>query len=333
MENDVMSCPACGENFARNFSFCPVCGAKLTASADHRAAPGYELTIVREKNVKQRNLLLFGAVLWLSALAAGGMIFSLFNKSLEVAAVETGDLFSFIADLDPVAIDPSEDLKKDKKKTGGGGGGRRDPDPVQKGREATQVDNPLFSPSKDYVSLTNPEIKIRAATEGTKQTPVTDDPYGFKNGGLIPSDGEGCCGGQGNGKQRGQGNDDGNGLGIGKDGGPGGGGAGPDGGKPEGEKDIPKVKTGVSQALKIISKPRASYTDAAREKLIQGKVVLRVTFTANGEIGAIAIVQGLAGGLTEQAVAAARAIKFEPARVNGSAVSVTKVIEYTFAIF
>ncbi|MEP6900204.1 MAG: energy transducer TonB, partial [Actinomycetota bacterium] len=176
-------------------------------------------------------------------------------------------------------------------------------------------------------------IKIRAATQGTKQTPVTDELYGLKNGGLIPSDGQGCCGGQGNGRQAGQGNDDGNGLGPGKNGGSGDDGNGPNGGNSKDEKVLPKVKVGVTEALKIISKPRANYTDLARQNVVQGKVVLKVTFLASGGIGAISVVSGLPSGLTEQAIAAARSIKFEPAKAGGVAVAVTKTIEYTFAIF
>lgn len=330
MENEVMHCAACQENFAQNFRFCPVCGAKMPTGI---IRSGYELTIVREKNVKQRNLLLLGAVLLMTTFAVTGVIYSIFNKALEVAAVETDTLFGFVADIDPVTMDPAEELKKDKKKDGGGGGGRGDQDQAQKGKEATQVDDPLFSPSKDYVRLTDPEIKIRAATQGTKQNPLTDEPYGLNRGGLIPSDGQGCCGGQGNGRGTGQGIDDGNGLGPGKNGGSGGGGIGPNGGNGEDEKDVPKVRVGVTQAVKIISKPRASYTDLARQNVVQGKVVLRVTFLASGEIGPISVVSGLPNGLTEQAIAAARSIKFEPAKAGGVAVSRTKTIEYTFAIF
>jgi TonB family protein len=352
MENEVKYCDSCQEDFARKFSFCPNCGAKLSkaeklpaadplfkaaaAASNPRKArieAGYGITIVEEKNVKQRNLLLLGAVLLMTMLITGGVIYSIFNKALELGAVETDDPFAFVAEVDPVTMDPAEELKQDKKKTGGGGGGRGDKDPAQKGKDATQVDNPLFSPSKDYVQMTNPELKIRAATQGTKKAPVTSDPYGLVKGGLIPSDGQGCCGGQGNGRQTGQGNDDGKGLGPGKYGGDGGGGENLDGGKNDPDKDIPKVKTGVSEALKIISKPRANYTDLARQNLVQGKVVLRVTFLASGGIGTISVVSGLPSGLTEQAIAAARSIKFEPAKVNGSAVAITKTIEYTFSIF
>jgi TonB family protein len=99
------------------------------------------------------------------------------------------------------------------------------------------------------------------------------------------------------------------------------------------EKKTTKVSTIKDQGVKIVSKPRAIYTDEARTNQIQGKVVLRVTFSVNQQIGAISIVSGLPDGLTEQAIAAARNIKFEPAKQNGKPISVTKLIEYTFTIY
>ena len=332
MENEVTYCAACQKDFTQNFTFCPACGAKLFAGETFQ--PVYEITLVREKNVRRRNLLLVGALVLLTTIAAGGVVYSIFNKALDVAAVDTGELYSFVANVDPDALDPAKELEKNKSKQGGGSGGRKDRDPAQKGAEATQVDNPLFSPSKDYTRLTDPELKIRAATKGTKQIPLSNEPYGLVRGGSIPSDGEGCCGGQGNNLGRGQGVDDpGDGIGPGKDGGYRGGERGPGGVEPD-EKDIPRVKPPkVTQAVKILSKPRANYTDTARIDMIQGKVVLKVTFLASGAVGQITVVSGLRGGLTEQAIAAARAIRFEPAKVNGQAVSVTKTIEYNFAIF
>jgi TonB family protein len=67
-----------------------------------------------------------------------------------------------------------------------------------------------------------------------------------------------------------------------------------------------------------------NYTDTARQNQVQGTVTLRVTFLANGQIEASRRSAGLAFGLTEQAIAAARSIKFEPQMVNGEPKSVTK---------
>lgn len=86
-------------------------------------------------------------------------------------------------------------------------------------------------------------------------------------------------------------------------------------------------------SVKILAKPRAGYTDAARKNQVQGTIRLRVTFQANGQIGSITPVSNLPDGLTEQAIGAARQIKFEPAERAGIPITVTKVVEYTFTIY
>lgn len=85
--------------------------------------------------------------------------------------------------------------------------------------------------------------------------------------------------------------------------------------------------------LKIISKPRHYYTEVAKKNNVTGTVKLKVTFLASGQIGAIAVVEGLPDGLTEEAVKAARGIRFSPAVVNGVPRTVAKVVTYTFTIY
>lgn len=85
--------------------------------------------------------------------------------------------------------------------------------------------------------------------------------------------------------------------------------------------------------LQILSKPRPSYTEAARSENIEGTVILRVTFLASGKIGAVTPVKRLPNGLTDEAIEAAKQIEFEPAVENGRPVSVTKQVEYTFSIY
>ena len=98
------------------------------------------------------------------------------------------------------------------------------------------------------------------------------------------------------------------------------------------ESESSSKKT-AAESVRIVLKPRANYTDLARTNLTQGKVLLRVTFSANGGIGAISVIRGIGDGLTEQAIAASRRILFIPASRNGIAYSVTKPVEYTFTIF
>ncbi len=89
----------------------------------------------------------------------------------------------------------------------------------------------------------------------------------------------------------------------------------------------------VNAGVTILSKPRANYTDLAGFYEISGQNLFRVTFLASGEIGSVSPVNRLPFGLTEQAILAARAIRFEPAVRNGIAVTVTKAVQYSFTIY
>lgn len=84
--------------------------------------------------------------------------------------------------------------------------------------------------------------------------------------------------------------------------------------------------------LRLISTPAAKYTDTARQNNVQGSVTLRINFQANGKIGNISVANILPGGLTEQAIAAARKIKFKPARRDGIPITVIKSIQYSFSL-
>lgn len=85
--------------------------------------------------------------------------------------------------------------------------------------------------------------------------------------------------------------------------------------------------------LRIVAKPRANYTDAARQKNTQGTVSLRVTFLGSGGIGNISVLNNLPHGLTEQAIVAAMKIAFVPMKKNGKLVSVSKIVQYNFLIY
>lgn len=313
-----------------------------TSTAPYYVADGgYQPTIVVEKNVRQRNTLLLGVLALGCILLLGSYVYSMFNKFLDIAAIDTPSLVSYVGEVDPTAMELEEPPKKDKDDGGGGGGGGRDEEnPVQKGREATQVDKPLFAPDKSFTKVTDPAIAIQAATQGNRQAKTSDEPYGLKNGGNFPSNGDGTGGGMGGGRGTGQGNGQGTGLGNGNGSGFGNGnGNGNGDGDGDGDGDrtptvkVPPKPVGPTEGVKILSKPRANYTDAARQNQVQGKVVLRVTFSANGSIGAISVISGLGNGLTEQAIAAARGIRFEPAKRGGQPYSVTKPVEYTFTIY
>jgi hypothetical protein len=60
---------------------------------------------------------------------------------------------------------------------------------------------------------------------------------------------------------------------------------------------------------------------------------LRAIFAANGRVVGIHAVSGLAGGLTEQAIDAARHIRFVPASKDGRPVSMFVQLEYNFNFY
>ena len=93
-----------------------------------------------------------------------------------------------------------------------------------------------------------------------------------------------------------------------------------------------EVRQGTNP-LRILAKPQARYTDDARVNNVQGSVRLKVTLLANGQVGSITVVNGLPDGLTEQAIAAARQLKFEPATKDGVPVSKVITIDYSFTIY
>lgn len=293
---------------------------------------GFHVAILEEKNVKQRNSLMLGALIMMVSLSVGTFMYSLFNLALEVDAIDSEMETSFLAEIEPNQIDEAKEEEANDKDGGGGGGGGKDQDKdASDGRLASQSQNPI-NPPTPMPQLTNPELPQIMETQGNNERPITNQPLGIP-GALSndPSSGRGTGGGIGNGTGPGQGGGrgtgEGNGIGSGSGNGNGDGDGDGDGDGP------PKLRTGPTQGVKIVSKPRAQYTDAARQQGLQGKVVLKVTFQADGRIGAISPVSGLGGGLTERAIAAARGISFEPAMKNGTPYSVTKTIEYTFTIY
>jgi TonB family protein len=85
-------------------------------------------------------------------------------------------------------------------------------------------------------------------------------------------------------------------------------------------------------SLEVISKPSVQYTAEARQLKVQGDVILRVTFTASGQVVINSIVHGLGHGLDEEARRVASLIRFRPATRNGQAVDLTTNITITFQL-
>jgi len=86
----------------------------------------------------------------------------------------------------------------------------------------------------------------------------------------------------------------------------------------------------VDVKARLLTRPQPSYTEDARKNEISGTVVLKVVFAKNGQVMNIRTVSGLPYGLTEQAIKAARKIKFTPAMKEGKPVSMWMQLEYNF---
>lgn len=290
----------------------------------------YHLTVIDDRNSRQKNGLLLGATTLMLVALLTGTVVSIFSKSIDIGSIGSGDVFSWIPEVDPISIDL--ELEKQKKDdSGGGGGGNEEKDPASKGALPAMMKNPDVAPSTRMDRLDNPTLTLRVGVNGPDQPKVdTTQPYGLPNGADKLSDGSGSGGGIGTGRNGGVGSGDGPGLGSGS-----GGGAGPGtgGGTPGGGDPPPPELVRETTPVKILSKPKAPYTDAARQNNVQGSVTLKIVFLASGQIGSITAVTRLPYGLTENAIAAARQIRFEPKKINGRPQTTSMTFQYGFNIY
>lgn len=89
----------------------------------------------------------------------------------------------------------------------------------------------------------------------------------------------------------------------------------------------------VDRKVRLVMKPEPSYTEPARQKQTVGRVIVKAIFSCNGSVTDIRVVEMLPNGLTEQAVAASRKIKFVPAVKDGKYVSMWMQLEYNFNLY
>jgi TonB family protein len=88
----------------------------------------------------------------------------------------------------------------------------------------------------------------------------------------------------------------------------------------------------VDVKARLVTKPEPTYTEDARDKKVEGTVILRAILAKTGRVERIRVVQGLPYGLTVQAIEAARKIEFVPAMKDGKAVSMWLQLEYNFLL-
>lgn len=102
--------------------------------------------------------------------------------------------------------------------------------------------------------------------------------------------------------------------------------------KPESERTVFRTPE-VTTKARLLKKPEAAFTEEARRNGVSGTVVLLAILAADGSVKNIIALQSLPSGLTQQAIMAARKIKFEPAVKDNRPVSVAVQIEYSFNFY
>ena len=301
---------------------------------------GYHITIVKEKNVKQRNLLLLGSTALISTIAVvASTIVSLFNQTLGVDPINEGG--SLLIRRGRSANDGrrrAAEERRGRRRRRGAARRREEKTPTSQGDLADQTRAKIFiHPDKSIVQKDFDLKQPIAATEGDRKFEKKYNQYGrpervrrfFERNGLRRRPGQRLRHRPGqrlrhrHGKRywlrqrqrvavramagaRAQGV-----LAVHHR-------------RAESWRDIP---------YRIIAKPKATYTDAARTNNVQGSVTLKIVLLASGQVGSITPIKGLPHGLTEQAIAAARQIRFEPKKINGVPVSTTVTFQYGFNIY
>lgn len=83
----------------------------------------------------------------------------------------------------------------------------------------------------------------------------------------------------------------------------------------------------------VVSEPQPGYTVEAKSNDVTGTVTLCCVLHSSSTITNVAVVKGLPDGLTEQAIEAARQLKFTPAVKDNRNVSQYATINYTFELY
>ncbi len=152
-----------------------------------------------------------------------------------------------------------------------------------------------------------PEIKAPVLAQAPDATDALGALEGLEN--VAANAGSGTGGGIGEGE--------GSGIGPGTGGGFGGG--------------AYRMGSGISPPQPI-KQVRPSYTDDALAKKVEGEVILEVIILAEGKIGPVRIIRGLAAGLNEKAIECVRQWRFVPGKFKGQPVDVVAEIAVEFSI-
>jgi TonB family protein len=131
------------------------------------------------------------------------------------------------------------------------------------------------------------------------------------------SRGPGAGGGVGTGTGTGLGSGQGSGIGDGSGGGMGGGPYRP------GSGVLPP---------KLLREVKAGYTEEARQRNLEGEVLLEIVVRRDGSVSDVKLISGLPSGLNDRAIAAVRQWRFSPATRLGQPVDVIVEVAVEFKL-
>jgi TonB family protein len=89
----------------------------------------------------------------------------------------------------------------------------------------------------------------------------------------------------------------------------------------------------VTRKAVVVTRPEPPYTEEARKHEITGTVRVRMILTSGGTVNGVTALSRLPDGLTENALRAARHVKFIPAEKDGRRVSQYATIDYNFNLY
>jgi periplasmic protein TonB len=214
---------------------------------------------------------------------------------------------------------------------GGGGGGVKIPLPTRRAERKAPVVKKVSSPVPEVQPPPPPpEPKVEppppAPPPPVVQAPVVPKPADpVEEKGLPTPTPPAPATDQGSGKGGGAGTGAGQGVGEGRGSGIGDGSGGGEGGGPF------RPGSGI-EPPQLLREVKASYTDDARRRGIEGEVVLEIVVRRDGSVGEVHVIRGLESGLNQRAIEAVRQWRFSPAKRRGNAVDVIVEVSVDFKL-
>jgi TonB family protein len=186
---------------------------------------------------------------------------------------------------------------------------RRQPEPIR------PVPQPIDPPKPTLEHEPLPPLVVPIATapaDGRDRVGVLEETTAQND-----SRGPGTGGGAGSGSGTGLGEGEGPGVGPGSGGGTGGGPYRPG--------------SGISPP-RLLREVKPDYTEEARQRGVEGDVLLEIVVRRDGTVGEVKLLEGLGAGLDQRAVQAVRQWRFEPARRQGAPVDVMVEVAVEFKL-